>query len=382
MRAISASTFIIDPYRAGIALGESLASISPEVVFLFSSTHYCIPEFLEGLHDALELDEVIVIGNSGDGVYATAGSYDHGAAALGLNSYGRVRWQLEHFEALGDALESKFGQLIGRLAADGQTPRLGFLVSDFRIDASRIESLLGQQVNFPVVGGLATDNRQRVSGFVYINRTVVSDALVMLAAYGDLRFSIQVGNSQQTIGRSGLVDEIEVGQRYTIDGIGAMEFIERETGKPVLQTDRGILSVLIRDPQAFDEKRLRSIVQDFPSKPGLLGLFGAIGKGHAVQVCLARPADMIAEVKALALEARAGGCPPVAALVISCSGRKVVLGELVEKEVSALTDAFSADLPLAGFPSAGEIAPLRRGDGYTRSLFHNMTYVLLLIEPS
>jgi hypothetical protein len=35
---------------------------------------------------------------------------------------------------------------------------------------------------------------------------------------------------------------------------------------------------------------------------------------------------------------------------------------------------------LAGFPSFGEIAPLRRRGGYTRNLFHNMTYVLLLLE--
>jgi len=28
-------------------------------------------------------------------------------------------------------------------------------------------------------------------------------------------------------------------------------------------------------------------------------------------------------------------------------------------------------LPLAGFPSLGEIAPLRVGNGYTRNLFHN-----------
>ncbi len=36
-------------------------------------------------------------------------------------------------------------------------------------------------------------------------------------------------------------------------------------------------------------------------------------------------------------------------------------------------------LALAGFPSLGEIAPLRTADGYSPSLFHNMTYVLMLI---
>ena len=71
MRARSSSTIVTDPYRAGIALGESLATMSPEVVFLFSSIDYSVPELLEGLHDALDRDDVIVVGNSGNGFYET-----------------------------------------------------------------------------------------------------------------------------------------------------------------------------------------------------------------------------------------------------------------------------------------------------------------------
>lgn len=90
MQAISSSTVITDPYRAGIALGESLASMSPEVVFLFSSVHYSVPELLEGLHAALDRDEVIVVGNSGNGFYEITGAYDHGAAVLGADSSARL----------------------------------------------------------------------------------------------------------------------------------------------------------------------------------------------------------------------------------------------------------------------------------------------------
>nr|WP_294249201.1 FIST C-terminal domain-containing protein [Propionivibrio sp.] len=89
---------------------------------------------------------------------------------------------------------------------------------------------------------------------------------------------------------------------------------------------------------------------------------------------------MVAEVHAIAEAASASGKGAAAALVISCSGRKVLLGEQIKHETSALTEAFAPDLPLAGFTSFGEIAPLRRADGYTRNLFHNMTYVLLVIE--
>ena len=382
MRALSASTTIFDPYRAGIALGEALAPLRPEVVLLFSSTHYSTPELLEGLHDALDNDGVIVVGNSGNGVLTPDGACDHGATALALDSGGEVRWQLEHIAGLDDGLEDKFARLMSRLAAHGRSPSFGLLISDFRVDAGRIESLLAQHTRFPVVGGLATDSRQRTACYLYVDRAVVSDALFVLAAYGELRFSIALANSPQTVGRAGVVDTAQGTQLLRIDGISATEFIERETGKPILHTDRGVLSLLVSDPLAEDERRLRTIVREAPQQPGALVLFGAIAAGSRIQLCRNRPDDLIDDVRRVATREAERAQPVAAALVISCSGRKFLLGQRIGEEVGALTTAFPGGLPLAGFLSAGEVAPLRRGgspDAYTRNLFHNMSCVLLLI---
>ena len=380
MRAVSSSTVVHDPYRAGVALGEALAGLAPEVVFLFSSVDYAFPELLEGLHDALQRDDLIVVGNSGDGFYETAGVSNHGAVVLGLNSGGQVRWRLERFGQLNEDLEGKVEQLMASLTVDGERPCLGYLISDFRVDAARIESVLRERVTFPVVGGFAADHRQMAKCFLYVNRSVIDDALVMLAAYGDLRFSISVGNSLRAVGRAGLVEAAERAQVHRIDGISAMDFIEREIGKPVLQTDRGILSLLVLDPEVPEEKHLRSIVPDFSMNPGSLGLFCGIAKGRTVQVCVARPEDMVAEAHAIANAACARHGAPAAALVISCSGRKALLGGHIGHETEALKSAFPLGLPLAGFASFGEFAPLSRDGGYTRNLFHNMSYVLLMID--
>src|SRR4051794_2143797 len=97
MRAASAVTRSADPYRAGLALGEELAPLRPEVVFLFTIVELGrSPELLEGLHDGLGLEDVAVIGNSGDGFYASGGPADFGATALGLTSEGEVRWHVVH----------------------------------------------------------------------------------------------------------------------------------------------------------------------------------------------------------------------------------------------------------------------------------------------
>lgn len=380
LRARSASTQLADPYRAGVALGEALRPIAPEVVFLFSSIHYAAPELLEGLYDALENDDVLVVGNSADGCFETGGAFDHGVAALALDSGGEIRWRVEYAEGIGERPDARLGDCLAGLSADGETPSLGILLSDYRVDAGLLEKVLRNSVHFPVIGGLAMDDRQWRRSVQYANRRVLENAAVLLAAYGPLRFSIHLGNSQRPIGRAARVDAADANRILTIDGIGGTEFIERETGRPLLQTDRGILALRIRDSEHEAEERLRTVRIDADTAPGPLTLYGGVTPGSWLQTCEAHPDDMIAEVRAIAETVRAGDGEPAAALIVSCTGRKARLGPLAENDITALTAAFPQGLPAVGFPSSGEFAPVPMASGYTRNLLHNMTYVLLVLE--
>ena len=86
MLALSAFTNLSDPYRAGVALGETLARVRPEVVFLFCSINYGgSADLVEGLNDALDNPELIVKVIDGCGynnrawVYYSAGTNVHAA---------------------------------------------------------------------------------------------------------------------------------------------------------------------------------------------------------------------------------------------------------------------------------------------------------------
>jgi hypothetical protein len=58
-----------------------------------------------------------------------------------------------------------------------------------------------------------------------------------------------------------------------------------------------------------------------------------------------------------------GARPPDLALLVSCAGRKLVLGERVEEEIEDVRDLLGARPALAGFYSYGEIAPQATGAG-------------------
>lgn len=375
MQSLSVATQIPDTYRAGVYLGEKLQAINPEVVFLFTSIDYGnTADILEGLNDGLDNDRCIIIGNSGDGFYETHGVGETGAAVLGLNSNGKIQWQLH----IGEDVTANPMAATRQALRNHEQASLVFMVSDFHADASLIEQVLEHEIHVPVIGGFAADDQQWRNCALYANKEVLGDCVVALHAVGELNFSIYIENSITPIGNVGQIQIADGNRIDKIDGLPAMRFMERETGKPILRSDRGIISLTIIDPQP-NLKRLRSTKSDIGDDDESLTLYGGINAGQQVQVCIAEPELLIEEVYRIAEAAKQQGTiDPVAAIIVSCAGRKNLLGSRIEHEVSALTRSFG-DLAMIGFPSLGEIGPLRTPSGYSANLFHNMTYVLLLI---
>lgn len=382
MLARSTCSVKIDPYRAGIEIGEALKDISPEVVFLFSSIHYeGSTELAEGIYEVLENPDLILLGGTGDGFYERSRVSDVGAAALGLNSQGRVRWHLSKksgleerpFEVTRDCLRELHG------ACGSSPPALYFLVSDFRSDSSEILRALQEEALAPVVGGSAGDDFEILRCFVYANREVGTDCLVVLAAEGDLGFEVFVSAAAEAVGNEGVITEADGPRISSIDGRPAIEFLQQQLGKALHELDRGNVTLLVQEAGAPEERRFRSIGAFDIEGTGAVTVFGGIEQGNRVQLCLTRTDHLIEGVQALSDHLDEIPFHPVAGLIVSCSGRKQVLGEDIEKEVLAVTRSEACPPCLAGFTTLGEYGPVRVANGYSRPLFHNMSFLLLLL---
>lgn len=382
MQALSASTTTSDPYRAGVVLGEALLPLSPEVVFLFSSVQFgASSEILEGLYDTLGRDDLMVVGNTGDGIYESERVADFGAAALGLNSGGTVRWSVVHVEGVAADPEGSARSALKALdaALGGDRPAFIYLISDFRTDASRLENVIREETDVPIVGGLAADDYLFADCVLYANREVVRDGIVMLGAAGAIAFDISIGRTVTPIGHPGRIEEVAGSQIRSIDGIGAMDFVQRETGKRALKTDRGEMALVFADSEHPEENRLRAIVPTLSRDDISLALFGGIRPGTSVQVGVTNRDDLVHDTQALVERTRSLSFAPSAAVMVSCAGLKRLLGDQNEVEVKSFAKAYPEGLAIAGFASYGEMAPLRDGEHYTRNMFHNLTNVILLI---
>lgn len=383
MRARSCFSIKMDPYRAGINIGEELADIRPEVVFLFPSIHYDgSPELVEGIYDALESEETILIGNTGDGFYERNKIADAGVSALGINSNGSVRWRVAHESGVGeaplDAARRCMKKLNDARQFSGQV--LHFMAIDFRTDTTEIISALQETASGPVVGGLAGDDYSLERCFVYVNREVLTDTVAILAMDGPLAFDIRIAHKLNPMGMPGEITETEGTTVKTIDNIPAMDFIARELGKPLETVDEGIITFKLTDRDNDEEYRIRSLfLPDDRTGDGAVKLYGGEERRSHVQVCLAPPERIIQGLKDVG--ASLGDLPfkPVAAIIVSCAGRKKVLADSIGGEVDEIVRGCRSLEAIAGYPSFGEFGPVKTADGFSSPLFHNMTYILLLI---
>jgi hypothetical protein len=383
MKVKSCYSIKADPYKAGLEIGNALSEIDPEVVFIFPTIHYKGSyELVEAIYDILESYNTIIIGNTGEGFYEAQKVANIGVSALGINSNGKIKWHLEYERNIGktpfDSTKLCLTKLNKKL--NGVKPSLYFLTTDFRTDTNEIEKALGEYALAPVIGGSAGDDNRFKECFVYSNREILTDSIVILAVEGPLKFDISIANNFNEVGKPGKVSNAEGTMVKTINGFPAMDFVTGELGRPLETVDAGSVVLKLTDPKHEKENKIRALLltENVLDKDELT-LFGSAKENEVANVCIVSAEKIIKDVKDIAKHINKFNFTPIAALIVSCAGRKRVLGNDIKEEVKELLRGNNSIKALAGFPSFGEFGPVKNSDGYSKTLFHNMTFILLLI---
>lgn len=380
MRYAATFSSIPDGYRAGVALGEGLVSIEPEVAIVFFSERYLdqAGELVAGLRDALG-DRVLLCGGSGDGVYWREGVANHGAVALGISSAGAARWAGALARGVG-ANSAVVARAVAELAQRRLERPASFamvLADGCRADGAGLVEGLSQSLRCPCFGGLTADDRKFVRTVAFLGDDVAEDAVMLLVADGEVPLRLGAASGWTPIGERACVTQAEGSRVRVIDGLPANTFVRNQLGMAVRGADLGIVPLaeftvdgdgfVLRTPSAVDERT------------GEINLFGRIPQGSTVQVCRATLADVLAGVDSALDGVEQGGFTPAAGLFITCAGRRWLLTDSGREEVERVRRRLG-DVPFIGLPSFGEIAPLRRTDGsYSAPLFHNVTFVACVL---
>ena len=226
-----------------------------------------------------------------------------------------------------------------------------------------------------VTGGLAGDSNRFKTTLVGLNEEPSEGNIVAIGFYGDA-FMVSHG-SQGGWESFGLEREVTASKDNVlkeIDGENALDLYKIYLGDAAKELPGAALlyplSVLIPGSNTPIVRTILSIDE----KKQTMTFAGDVPVGSKVKLMRANFNKLTEAASNAAALSNQDGLPENSfALLISCVGRKLVLGPRIEVEVEAVKETLGSNVLMAGFYSYGEISPFNSGGACQ---LHNQTMTI------
>jgi hypothetical protein len=270
-------------------------------------------------------------------------------------------------EALASALPAK-GLRGVFVLADGMLTNGSALIAGLR-------RVLPESVT--LTGGLAGDGALFRRTLVGLDEPARSGVAAVIGFYGEsLTFACGSVGGWERFGPERLITRSADNKLFELDGKPALDLYKRYLGEEAANLPSSALffPLTIRPAQDETSAVVRTIVGIEEDTQGLV-FAGDIPQGHIAQLMRGNFDDLI-DGAGQAGEAAIGDGGTRLALLVSCIGRKLLLGQSSCEEVEEVAGRLGPDAVLTGFYSYGEIAP----HGFTgRCELHNQTMTVTTI---
>lgn len=240
-----------------------------------------------------------------------------------------------------------------------------------------IESALPPGV--AVTGGLAGDGSRFARTLVIDGADAAPGRVVAVGLHGD---ALRVGTGSlggwDPFGPERRVTSSDGNVLRELDGRSALGLYERYLGDHAARLPAsGLLFPLSVQTDDGDEVVRTLLAVDREAET--MTFAGDLPEGARARLMHANPDRLVDGALGAARAAAAGAVDsPALALLVSCVGRRLVLGQRVEEEVEIIGEALGGSAVLAGFYSYGEIAPAESG----RCEMHNQTMTVTTLSEA
>lgn len=342
----------------GWSVTESDGPISPSLVLFFAS-----PGTLDDGKRFADLKSAYpraaLLGCTTGGEIAAVDVHDGAVVATAIEfAHARVKFA-EDKVAPGKSAFDIGAKIAASLPAQGL--HNVFLLSDgTQVNGTElvagVQHVLGRDLC--LTGGLAGDGANFGSTKVGLNGNPASGKVVAVGFYGD-RIRVGYGSvgGWDAVGPERVITRAEGNTLYDLDGEPALDLYKQYLGAEAANLPASALLFPLRiHPKGRpDESLVRTVVGIDAMKKAMI-FAGTIPKGHIAQVMLGNFDQLIAGAgraaeKAAIPEAKL-------AILVSCIGRKLLLGQRIGDEVEAVSAVLGGNCRTTGFYSYGEIAPL------------------------
>jgi len=235
----------------------------------------------------------------------------------------------------------------------------------------------------PITGGLAGDGGAFARTWVLDDKGISSDRLVCVGLYGEA-FTVLHGSfgGWSPFGPARKVTRCENNVLMELDGEPALSVYKRYLGEHAKGLPAsGLLFPFAMLGSDHNELGLIRTILGVDEATGSLTLAGDIEPDGYLKLMHSNTDALVDGAEAAARAARDMQTLPDAglALLVSCVGRKLVMGGRVDEEVEAVGEVFGQGATLAGFYSYGEISPFVNA---TECKLHNQTMTITYLAET
>lgn len=225
-----------------------------------------------------------------------------------------------------------------------------------------------------VAGGLASQELpvDGIGARVFLQERIYPAACLAVAFHG-VEMRVEVVRGWSPASPVYTVTRSEGNVVHEIDGESAVEWYRRfftVGGELAPMPDSAWRFPLIVEGPAPERQGLYRSMRLFDDPPGAVTYWGNLQTGDRVRLGMGNDRSLVDTASQLS-----AGQVPEAAILYSCVGRELVLGEMAPDEVSSIHRALGG-AALSGFFTFGEIGPTPRGG----LAFYNQTAILVLLS--
>lgn len=283
--------------------------------------------------------------------------------------------------AAGDDSRAAGRRLASSIPSDGLVHL--FVISDGqRVNGSElvrgISDALPPQTT--ITGGLAGDGTRFQQTLVGLDGPASEGNIVAIGLYGEsLRIGYGSIGGWDSFGPERNVTRSEGNVLYELDGQSAQELYKQYLGDLVEELPGSALLFPLSIRTSEQEVPVVRTILSIDNENESMTFAGDMPQGAQARLMKANVDRLIEGASRAAYEGyeRIGSVEPELALLVSCVGRKVVLGQRTEEEIEAVRDVLGSGAVVAGFYSYGEISPFSNS---FRCELHNQTMTITTIS--
>jgi len=258
---------------------------------------------------------------------------------------------------------------------DAADTKFIFLLSDGqKVNGSELIRGINEAniTQIPVSGGLAADGYNFVSTLTGINAAPGEGNIIAIALCGSqllVKYGTEAG--WENFGPEREVTNAVANRLFEIDGRNALDLYKKYLGKEADALPGSALFFPLSLKLSEEAEPLVRTILSIDNSNQSMVFAGDVPKGSKVRFMRAN-LDRLTNAATNAAIQTLNKNPdtPSLAILVSCVGRKLVLNERIDEELTAVDEIFKGQTILTGFYSYGEIAPCHTKDS---SQLHNQT---------